>query len=37
MFEYMIDLMEESHDFGWLAPKASHPVLLCIMEEGKVT
>ena len=36
MLEYMTDLMEDSHDFGWAAAKASHAVLLCRMEEGKV-
>ena len=37
MLEYMTDLMEDSHDFGWSAAKASHAVLLCRMEEAKVT
>ena len=36
MLEYMTDLMEDSNDFGWSAAKASHAVLLCRMEEGKV-
>ena len=29
--------MEDSHDFGWSAAKASHAVLLCRTEEAKVT
>ena len=37
MLEYMTDLMEDSHDFAWPAAKASHAVLLCRMEEAKVT
>ena len=37
MLEYMTDLMEDSHDFGWSAAKASHAVLLCRMEDAKVT
>ena len=39
MLEYMTDLMEDSHNFGWSAAKASHTVLLCRMEmeEAKVT
>ena len=36
MLEYLTDLMEDSHDFGWLSAKASHAVLLCRMEEQKV-
>ena len=37
MLEYMTNLMEESHGFGWPAAKASHTVLLYRMEEPKVT
>ena len=37
VLEYMTDLMEDSHDFAWSAAKASHAVLLCRMEEAKVT
>ena len=36
MLEYLSDLMEDSHDFGWAAAKSSHAVLLCKMEEGRV-
>ena len=28
--------MEDANDFSWQAAKASHAVLLCRMEEGKV-
>ena len=37
MLEYLADIMEDSHDFGWAATKGSHVVLLCKMEEGRVT
>ena len=36
MLEYLSDIMEDSHDFGWQATKASHAVLLCKMEENKI-
>ena len=36
MLDYMSDLMEDSHDFGWQAAKGCHAVLLDKMEEGKV-
>ena len=36
MLEYLSDLMEHSHDFGWQLGKAAHTVLLCKMEENKV-
>ena len=36
MLDYLTDLMEDSHDFGWQAAKGSHAVLLCRMEDGKV-
>ena len=28
--------MEDANDFGWQSAKASHAVLLCRMEDGKV-
>ena len=31
-----MELMENSHDFGWSAAKGAHAVLLCKMEEGRV-
>ena len=37
MLEYLSELMEDSHDFGWASAKVSHAVLLCRMEEGRVT
>ena len=37
MLEYLSELMEDSHDFGWSSAKGSHAVLLCRMEEGRVT
>ena len=35
MLDYMSDL--NAQDFGWSQAKASHAVLLCCTEEGKVT
>ena len=37
MLEYLAELMEDSHDFGWSAAKGAHAVLLCKMEEGRVS
>ena len=37
MLDYISDLMDDVQDFGWNPAKASHTVLLCRMEEGKVT
>ena len=36
MLEYLSDLMDDSHDFGWQSAKAAHAVRLCKMEENKV-
>ena len=36
MLEYLSEIMEDSHDFGWGAANGAHPVLLCKMEEGRV-
>ena len=36
MLDYMSDLMEDFHDFGWQAAKGCYAVLLVKMEEGKV-
>ena len=33
----MSDLMDDTQDFGWNPAKASHTVLLCSMEEGKIS
>ena len=37
MLEYLAEIMEDLHDFGWAAAKGSHAVLLCKMEEGRIT
>ena len=37
MLEYLAEIMEDSHDFGWALAKGSHAVLLCKMEEGRIT
>ena len=37
MLEYLAEIMEDSHDFGWSSAKGAHAVLLCKMEEGRVT
>ena len=37
MLEYLSDIMEDSHDFGWASAKGSHAILLCKMEEGRIT
>ena len=36
MLEYLSEIMEDANDFSWQSAKASHAVLLCRMEEGKV-
>ena len=36
MLEYLSEIMEDANDFSSQAAKASHAVLLCRMEEGKV-
>ena len=33
---YLIVLLDDSNDFLWQAAKASHAVLLCQMEQGKI-
>ena len=37
MLQYLGDIMEDASDFSWQSAKASHAVLLCEMERGKVT
>ena len=37
MLSYVTDLMEDCHDFGWQSAKGAHAVVLCHMEENKVT
>ena len=34
--DYVINLLEDANDFSWASAKASHAVLLCRMEQGKV-
>ena len=36
MLDYLGEIMEDANDFSWQSAKASHAVLLCRMEEGKV-
>ena len=36
MLSYVVDLMEDCHDFGWQSAKGAHAVVLCHMEENKV-
>ena len=36
MLEYLAEIMEDSHDFGWGAAKGAHAVLSCKMEEGRL-
>ena len=36
MLEYLTEIMEDANDFGWQSAKASHAVLLCRMEDGKI-
>ena len=36
MLEYLTEIMEDANDFGWQSANASHAVLLCRMEDGKV-
>ena len=36
MLDYLAELMEDSHDFGWQADKGNHAVPLCKMEDKKI-
>ena len=36
MLDYLTDLMEDSHDFGWQAAKGYHAIFLCKMEDNKI-
>ena len=36
MLQYLGNLMEDATDFSWQSSKASHVVLLCEMERGRV-
>ena len=37
MLDYIISLFDDANDFSWDAAKASHAVLLCRMEQGKIS
>ena len=37
MLDYMISLLDDAQDFSWQAAKASHTILLCLMEQGKIS
>ena len=36
MLDYLVALMDDANDFSWTSAKASHAVLLCRMEQGKI-
>ena len=36
MLDYVIDLLDDATDFSWASAKASHVVLLCLMEQGEI-
>ena len=36
MLDYLVALFDDANDFSWDAAKASHAVLLCRMEQGKI-
>ena len=36
MLDYVINLLDDAQDFSWSSAKASHAVLLCRMEQGKI-
>ena len=37
MLDYVISLLDDAQDFSWQAAKASHALLLCRMEQGKIS
>ena len=37
MLDYLGEIMDDSHDFLWKTAKGAHAILLCMMEEGRVT
>ena len=37
MLAYLGEIMEDATDFGWVNTKASHAVMLCVMERGSLT
>ena len=36
MLDYVINLLDDAQHFSWSSAKASHAVLLCRMEQGKI-
>ena len=36
MLDYVINLLDDAQDFSWSSAKASHVVLLCRMERGRL-
>ena len=37
MLDYVINILDDTNDFFWASAKASHAVVLCLMEQGKIT
>ena len=37
MLEYLAEIMEDAQDFSWASAKACHAVVLCRMEDGKLS
>ena len=37
MLDNLLKLLDDSNDFSWSAAKASHAVVLCRMEQGKIS
>ena len=37
MLDYCINFLEDATDFSWSSAKASHAVLLCCIEQGKIS
>ena len=37
MLDYLIALLDDTNDFSWQSAMASHAVLLCQMEQGKIS
>ena len=36
MLDYLINLLDDAHDFFWTSAKSSHAVLLSRMEQGEI-
>ena len=37
MLEFLAEMMEDAQDLSWASVKAAHAVILCRMEDGKLT